>query len=483
MFSLRARHITLSPRKSSYAMPLFTGLFDDTFDVAWNVARRPSRAVHSRSESQPQPQSHSRTRSVSIFPLQAPSRITAENQGPQAYHPRRHHHHHQQQQPSKTENYIPPAYLPTHGHQHHQVTTSQVAALQKCPTNQQSLPAQARDPYARPASVGATRSRYDSRASYDDDGYSSSDRERRSHRKSHSRKKSRSRSRSGVRGKLDKNFDKSNRGLTSGAIGAIAGGLVGNEVGKGIVPTLAGVVLGGLGANAYEARDRCVLDLFFLFLLYSVVPLPFVFLRYASRPLSFPRSPSSQVSVRFQSFALPPPPPLTTAHHLPRMLHITPPKQPDTHPLTQLIRLALPTETNPVTNAPPATRKTRTSAALAPPPATGKAGALQAGVRTATMTIIIDMRTLVVEAVAMADVIAMVEGMTGDSWRIRVVPGMGAMRGPVRADGRGGVGRRWRGRRRSRGARGARGCFLECQSIQKGREAWVGGEGMRVITG
>lgn len=52
-------------------------------------------------------------------------------------------------------------------------------------------------------------------------------------------------------------FDTSERGLGYGTMGAVAGGLLGNEAGKGgLLPTVAGAVAGGLGANAYESRDR-----------------------------------------------------------------------------------------------------------------------------------------------------------------------------------------------------------------------------------
>lgn len=54
---------------------------------------------------------------------------------------------------------------------------------------------------------------------------------------------------------IDRRFEKSERGLTSSAIGAIAGGLIANEVGKGPLTTVAGILLGGLGANAWEARE------------------------------------------------------------------------------------------------------------------------------------------------------------------------------------------------------------------------------------
>ena len=122
-----------------------------------------------------------------------------------------------------------------------------------------------RDPYNRPASAGRVdRYRPQSYGGNYDDGYDSYDEysnERRSSRrdrkssKSKSRR-SRSRSRSGIRGQLDKRFDKSEQGLTAGALGALAGGLVGHEVGKGPLATVAGVFLGGLGANAIEARHE-----------------------------------------------------------------------------------------------------------------------------------------------------------------------------------------------------------------------------------
>jgi len=58
-----------------------------------------------------------------------------------------------------------------------------------------------------------------------------------------------------MRGMIDRRFEKSERGLTASAIGALAGGLLGNEVGGGPLATVAGVLLGGLGANAWEARE------------------------------------------------------------------------------------------------------------------------------------------------------------------------------------------------------------------------------------
>lgn len=119
-----------------------------------------------------------------------------------------------------------------------------------------------RDPYGRPASAGRV-DRYRPQSyggSYNDyDSYDEEYDDRRSSRrdrKSSKSKSRKSRSRSGFRGQLDKRFDKSEKGLTTGALGALAGGLVGHEVGKGALATVAGVVLGGLGANAFEARNE-----------------------------------------------------------------------------------------------------------------------------------------------------------------------------------------------------------------------------------
>lgn len=65
-----------------------------------------------------------------------------------------------------------------------------------------------------------------------------------------------------VRGKsmsrVKDTFDKSERGLGYGAVGALAGGLIGSEYGKGAVPAAIGAVVGGLGANIFEARERSV---------------------------------------------------------------------------------------------------------------------------------------------------------------------------------------------------------------------------------
>ncbi|KAL9089673.1 MAG: hypothetical protein Q9159_002401 [Coniocarpon cinnabarinum] len=121
-----------------------------------------------------------------------------------------------------------------------------------------------RDAYGRSASAGRV-DRYRPQSyggSYNDnDGYYDDEYdERRNSRRDRQSSKSKSRrstSRGGLKGKLDKNFDyRSEKGLTAGALGALAGGLVGHEVGKGPMATVAGVVLGGLGANAFEARNE-----------------------------------------------------------------------------------------------------------------------------------------------------------------------------------------------------------------------------------
>lgn len=54
---------------------------------------------------------------------------------------------------------------------------------------------------------------------------------------------------------LAQKFDTSERGLTTSAIGAIAGGLIGDKVGHGGLATVAGVLVGALGANAWERRE------------------------------------------------------------------------------------------------------------------------------------------------------------------------------------------------------------------------------------
>lgn len=58
--------------------------------------------------------------------------------------------------------------------------------------------------------------------------------------------------------RMRENFDTSKRGLGYSGVGALAGGLVGSEVGKGAIPAAVGAVLGGIGANAFGARERFV---------------------------------------------------------------------------------------------------------------------------------------------------------------------------------------------------------------------------------
>lgn len=95
-----------------------------------------------------------------------------------------------------------------------------------------------------------SKSRRDSRDSYDD----------RSRARSRRRNDSRvqlappKRGKSGIR----EHIDTSERGLGYSAVGALAGGLVGSEFGKGAVPSAIGAVLGAMGANAFQARERYV---------------------------------------------------------------------------------------------------------------------------------------------------------------------------------------------------------------------------------
>lgn len=46
------------------------------------------------------------------------------------------------------------------------------------------------------------------------------------------------------------------KGLGAGALGALAGGLIGHEVGRGGFSTLAGILIGGVGAHALEQRHE-----------------------------------------------------------------------------------------------------------------------------------------------------------------------------------------------------------------------------------
>ncbi|KAK4569642.1 hypothetical protein LTR86_003407 [Recurvomyces mirabilis] len=75
----------------------------------------------------------------------------------------------------------------------------------------------------------------------------------------------RSKSQGGRQGKsqqlqqnLREHFDPSQRGLGYSAVGALAGGLAGSEFAKGPLGIGLGAVVGALGANAYEARERYV---------------------------------------------------------------------------------------------------------------------------------------------------------------------------------------------------------------------------------
>ena len=99
------------------------------------------------------------------------------------------------------------------------------------------------------------RSRRDDSTSQDsfdsryDRGRSSSKRRQNGHSKSEKRwGKSQSRVREA--------FDTSQRSMGYSAVGALAGGLVGTEVGKGIGPPILGAVVGALGTNAFQARER-----------------------------------------------------------------------------------------------------------------------------------------------------------------------------------------------------------------------------------
>ncbi|GAB7348132.1 hypothetical protein MBLNU459_g6149t2 [Dothideomycetes sp. NU459] len=81
-------------------------------------------------------------------------------------------------------------------------------------------------------------------------------RKHRHHSRSRQKSKSRNRSQSRARSSFRERLDTSEKGVGYGTIGALAGGLVGNEVGKGLLPTAVGAVLGGLGANVFEGREK-----------------------------------------------------------------------------------------------------------------------------------------------------------------------------------------------------------------------------------
>ena len=95
----------------------------------------------------------------------------------------------------------------------------------------------------------------------DDIGGNEPERGREGGRSRHKEKhKSRSRSTSGMRpsikSKIDKTFDATERGLASGALGAVVGGFIGHQCGKSPLATVAGVLIGGFGANAWEAKEH-----------------------------------------------------------------------------------------------------------------------------------------------------------------------------------------------------------------------------------
>lgn len=92
--------------------------------------------------------------------------------------------------------------------------------------------------------------------SYEDRDDRRRPRERRRDDEDMKRAKSQGRGKSMQR--IKENFDTSQRGLGYGAVGAIVGGLLGSEVDKGPIPMAIGAALGGLGANAFEARERYV---------------------------------------------------------------------------------------------------------------------------------------------------------------------------------------------------------------------------------
>lgn len=94
-----------------------------------------------------------------------------------------------------------------------------------------------------------------------DSAYASPPRRSRSERRRASDKPpSRAKSRGKSLSRLTQNFDTSQRGFGYSGVGALAGGLVGSEIGKGAIPAAIGAALGGIGANAFGARERFVSD-------------------------------------------------------------------------------------------------------------------------------------------------------------------------------------------------------------------------------
>lgn len=150
-----------------------------------------------------------------------------------------------------TAGYVP--YADVYGEPQHPRQTKLQRDAQRYPHNDDyQSPHQSANPYYRAAYVSSDHSASDSPHSRGSGGSHRHHKERASSR-SRDKSRTRSRARSSVRDR----FDPSDKGLGYGAIGALAGGLLANEAGKGrILPTVAGAVAGGLGANAYESRDR-----------------------------------------------------------------------------------------------------------------------------------------------------------------------------------------------------------------------------------
>jgi hypothetical protein len=118
----------------------------------------------------------------------------------------------------------------------------------------------------QPDSASPRRSsRRDYSPSYDSYDSRAQDRRSRSERRNEDKSNTQGKSKSGVRELLDKtrvkeSLDTTERGLGYGTVGALAGGLFGSEFGKGPIPIALGAAVGGLGANAYEAREKYVLQ-------------------------------------------------------------------------------------------------------------------------------------------------------------------------------------------------------------------------------
>ncbi|KAK6440951.1 hypothetical protein LTR95_002821 [Oleoguttula sp. CCFEE 5521] len=110
--------------------------------------------------------------------------------------------------------------------------------------------------YIPPARVARHRS-----PSYD--RYDSRPRRTRSERRRPSdHPSSRTKSRGKSLSRMKENFDTSQKGLGYGGVGALAGAAIGKDMGKGPLPAAIGAVLGGVGANAFGARERFVNDRF-----------------------------------------------------------------------------------------------------------------------------------------------------------------------------------------------------------------------------